>query len=303
MDLPPLARLLDLPDLCQRLEIQWLHPEPKHDAPGHVLHPHPTLVFLHEGLGSITQWRQFPQALCNALGWPGLIYARQGYGQSSACVEPFNVDFMHREAFEVLPAVLKATGVQRAILVGHSDGGSIALLYASRAAAHPPLQLDPPAPCAVVVLAPHLFVETEGVQAIQAARRAFENDPTFRARLARHHRDVESMFYQWADVWTSEAFSAWNITDAIKCISCPILAIQGTEDQYGSLTQIRQIAALASASPEVNLLEIADCKHLPHLEKPEIVLAQCTSFLRLYYESGHDSNCTIIPEENIHEHL
>jgi pimeloyl-ACP methyl ester carboxylesterase len=286
---PPTAGWLDLPDLNQRLEIQWLNTHTLPPTASRAANPPPTLVFLHEGLGSITQWRSFPQALCDALDLPGLIYARQGYGQSSARTEPAEMDFMHREAFEVLPALLNAAQVHKPVLVGHSDGGSIALLYASRFAMGSAPSLNAPAPHALVVVAPHLFAEAEGVQAIQEACQLYKTDPVFRARLARHHRAVDPMFYNWAEVWTSEAFKAWNIEDAVKCISCPILAVQGTDDQYGSLKQIRQIAVLASASPEVKLLEIEDCQHVPHLEKTEIVMARCTAFLKLYCTLGDDS--------------
>jgi pimeloyl-ACP methyl ester carboxylesterase len=270
-----------LPDLNQALELCWIEPQlpTRRGAP--------VLVFLHEGLGSITQWRDFPQALCNATGLRGMNYARQGYGLSSARATVARTDYMHIEAHVVLPALLKKLKIDRPILVGHSDGGSIALLYAAwsaqsaqaRAQTSVGKAVIPAAPLALCVMAPHLFVEDFGLKSIAIARKLFDADPSFRERLGKHHRDVVHTFNNWADVWLSDAFKTWNIEDKLIDISCPILAIQGTDDQYGSLAQIRRIAKLIREGVAVDLLEIPQCKHSPHLEHGAAVLEACKRFL------------------------
>lgn len=235
----------------------------------------PTLVFLHEGLGSISQWRDFPQVLCNATGLRGLVYARQGYGQSSPRAQPADTNFMHIEAQQVLPALLESLSIEHPILVGHSDGASIALLYSAWARRHA-LR----APCvALCVLAPHLFVEDEGLVSIAQARQLFNENPGFRERLGKHHRDAEQTFKHWSHVWLSEDFKAWNIEHELADISCPILAIQGCDDQYGSLAHIRRIPELVRDASRVELVEIADCRHSPHLEKQAEVLSACLGFI------------------------
>jgi pimeloyl-ACP methyl ester carboxylesterase len=257
----------------------------------------PTLVFLHEGLGSITQWRDFPQALCDQLGLPGLVYARQGYGLSSLRARPADSHFMHLEAQQVLPALLASLKIERPILIGHSDGGSIALLYGAWAEkfaedrtrdtkqhAFNPVPTTkaitaPAKPLALCVMAPHLFVEDDGVSSIAIARKLFDADPSFRERLGKHHRDVAHTFNNWADVWLSQEFKTWNIEAEVSQIRCPIFAIQGCDDQYGSLAQIRRIAGRIGTGVEVELLEIQDCKHSPHLERQTTVLNACRRFL------------------------
>jgi pimeloyl-ACP methyl ester carboxylesterase len=306
-------RLQMLPSLNQSIELLWLEPKEKSAAK----HGAPTLVFLHEGLGSITQWRDFPQMLCDTTGLRGLVYARQGYGLSSLRATPAGSDFMHIEAQSVLPALLASINIEKPILVGHSDGGSIALLYAAWAqrlaqtkarsanqsastSASAPSPEDAPgsdvasasnlaptsevesAPVqalALCVIAPHLFVEDVGVQSIAMARKLFDADRDFRERLGKHHRDVAHTFDNWATVWLSETFKAWNIEEDVKQITCPILAIQGLDDQYGSLAQIRRIAEVTGGASQVELLEIPDCKHSPHLERQEAVIDACKRFL------------------------
>ncbi len=290
-------RLHDLPELRQSLELLWLDPISPRNLGGNT----PTLVFLHEGLGSITQWRDFPQALCNATGLRGLAYARQGYGQSSLRPQPADTDFMHVEAQQVLPALLESLGIERPILIGHSDGASIALLYSAWAqrralqalpnprtasARGAPLPdtlagigFYPPAPLALCVLAPHLFVEEAGVASIAQAHKLFNENPSFRERLGKHHRDVEQTFNNWANVWLSEAFKTWNIEAELSDVLCPILAIQGCDDQYGSLAHIRRIPELVNDARQVELLEVLNCKHTPHLENQADVLIACARFL------------------------
>jgi len=216
----------------------------------------PVVVFLHEGLGSISMWRGFPQAFCAAHGLAGFVFSRYGYGNSTAKPrdERWAPDFMHRQADEVLPALFAAVGIERPWLFGHSDGGTIALLHAAR---HPV--------AGVIAVAPHLFVEDVSVKSIELARDAFESSD-LRARLAKHHADPDSAFRGWNDAWLSPEFRAWNVERDIETIACPVLAVQGVDDEYGTLEQIR---AIARRVPQTVLLEIADCGHSPHRDQPD----------------------------------
>ena len=229
----------------------------------------PTLVFLHEGLGSVALWRDWPQKLCQTLGLAGLVYSRQGYGQSDARPDVrgsgrLQPDYMHREALEVLPELLRTLGIERPILLGHSDGGTIALLHA----AHHPVS-------ACIVMAPHVVVEDISVSAITAAREAFEHGP-LRARLAPFHADVDGAFWQWNDIWLSEAFRGYDIRKEISAIAAPLLAIQGEDDPYGTMAQIDEIAA---AVPHAQLLKLQQCGHSPHRDQPEAVAQAIQSWI------------------------
>lgn len=229
----------------------------------------PTLVFLHEGLGSVALWRDWPQNLCERLGCSGLVYSRQGYGQSdprpdvrgSGRLQP---DYMHREALQVLPELLRLHGIERPVMIGHSDGGTIALLHA----AHHPV-----ASC--VVMAPHVVVEDVSVQSIEAAREAFTHGP-LRGRLAPFHADVDGAFWQWNDIWLSPAFRDYDIRAEISTIGAPLLAIQGEDDAYGTMAQIDDIAA---AVPHARLVKLAQCGHSPHRDQPEAVAQAVEEFL------------------------
>ncbi len=226
----------------------------------------PLLVFLHEGLGSVAMWRDFPDRLCAAAGCRGLVYSRPGYGGSTprAAGEAWGVDFMHRQAHEVLPALLDALGVDTTRdppwLFGHSDGGSIALLHAARFARRV---------AGVVVLAPHIMVEDLSVTSITRARTAY-HETDLRERLARYHDDPDSAFYGWNDVWLHPPFRHWSIEAELGTITCRLLAIQGIGDEYGTMEQIRGIARRV---PQTRLLELADCGHSPHRDQPEAVIA------------------------------
>jgi pimeloyl-ACP methyl ester carboxylesterase len=229
----------------------------------------PPLVFLHEGLGSVAMWKDFPQQFCERHGLRGLVYSRFAYGRSTPrpAAERFPVRFMEREAREVLPALLDALGIPRAALFGHSDGGSIALL----AAAALPGRID-----AVVAVAPHCFVEPISVESIAQARVAYlESD--LRQRLARYHDDVDSAFWGWNDVWLDPAFRDWNIEADLGAIRCPVLAVQGEDDEYGTLEQIH---AIARRLPKTRLLALANCGHSPHRDQPETLIAEAGAFLR-----------------------
>ena len=228
------------------------------------------LVFLHEGLGSVAQWRDWPARLCAATGRAGWLYSRRGYGRSSPIPDVrgagrLQPDYMHREALQVLPRLLAALGLERPVLVGHSDGATIALIHA----AHHPV-----AACAV--LAPHVIVEDISVSSIAQVRQAYESGP-LRERLARFHQDVDSAFWQWNDVWLSPAFRAFDIRAECQAITAPLLAIQGLDDEYGTLAQVHD---LQRAVPRAQVLELPDCGHSPQRDQPEAVNEAIAAFLR-----------------------
>jgi pimeloyl-ACP methyl ester carboxylesterase len=244
-----------------RVEHQWLNAN---------LVDAPVLVFLHEGLGSVTMWRDYPQQLCNALGVRGLVYSRPGYGQSTPrrADEHWAPNYMHRQAHEVLPALLHALGVTDAPwLLGHSDGASIALLYATRHAA-----------AGVMVLAPHIRVEDVSIRSIAQAKDAYENTD-LRQRLSQHHADVDSAFWGWNRIWLSNEFRDWSIESELSSITCPVLAIQGIQDEYGTLAQIRDIKQHV---PHTQLLELENCAHSPHRDRPQAVTQACLSFFKAH---------------------
>lgn len=225
----------------------------------------PTLVFLHEGLGSISQWRDFPERIVEGTGLPALVYARYGHGQSDVLQQPHGVDFMHREALDSLPELLRVLGIERPILVGHSDGASIALIYAG--SGHPLRGL--------VAMAPHVFVEDVSIESIAAAKNAFESTD-LRHKLARHHRDAARTFYGWNDVWLAPAFRGWNIESFLPAIRCPLLAIQGEDDEYGTMAQVDAIARQAGGP--VELLRLARCGHSPQRDRPDDVARAIIGF-------------------------
>ncbi|MDJ0608070.1 MAG: alpha/beta hydrolase [Kiloniellales bacterium] len=228
----------------------------------------PTLVFLHEGLGSIAQWRDFPTALCALTGRPGLVYDRWGFGGSDPVTLPRPTDYLEREATGALPAVLEACGIQRPILIGHSDGGTIALLYA---AAFP----DRPAGC--ITEAAHVFVEAVTLAGIRQAVAAWDAGE-LRWRLERYHGDkTESAFRGWAETWLSPAFRNWNIVERLPGITCPLLVMQGADDEYGTPAQVAAIAEGAAGLVETCLLP--DCAHIPHLQARDRVLAEMSAFV------------------------
>lgn len=253
-----------------RIEHAWI--EAPAGAPPGAAPQTPLVVFLHEGLGSLSAWRDFPARLCAALGARGLVYSRPGYGRSTprGRDERWQPDFMHRQAHEVLPALLAARGIDAARtkpwLFGHSDGGSIALLYAAR---------FPQALAGAVVMAPHILAEDFGLQSIRRARTAYlEGD--LKGRLARHHADPDSAFFGWNDVWLDAAFTRWSIENEIGSITAPLLAIQGLDDEYGTLEQIRGIARRV---PQTQLLELPQCGHAPQRDQPAAVIEAVRAFV------------------------
>ena len=253
---------LDWNGRAVRIEHQWLRP-------GRA--DRPLVVFLHEGLGSVSMWRDFPRAFCEAADLRGLVYSRPGYGRSTprASGERWAPDYMHRQARELLPALLRAGGVDAPPwLFGHSDGGSIALIFAAR---------FPAAAAGLVVVAPHIFVEESGLASIRAARDAYETTP-LRERLARHHADVDSAFRGWNEAWLDPAFAAsFELGELLPRIACPVLAVQGLDDEYGTLEQIRGIARRV---PQAVLLELPDCGHSPHRDQPRRLVEDAARFVQ-----------------------
>lgn len=225
----------------------------------------PALVFLHEGLGSVALWRDFPARLAEATGRRALIYSRAGHGFSDVPDADRTPAFMHEEALQVLPELLRVAGIETPVLVGHSDGGSIALIHA---AAHPVSRL--------VLLAPHVFVEDVTVASIEEARETFETT-NLGERMARYHRDPERAFRLWNDIWLAPEFRAWNIEDVLADVTAPALLIQGEHDQYGTLAQVDAIERGVRGPVRRVVL---DCRHAPHLEAPEETLAAAVEFLR-----------------------
>ena len=243
-----------------RLETLCLGPPP--DAA-------PTIVLLHEGLGCVALWRDVPQKLAEATGLGVLVYSRRGYGRSSPVALPRPLDYMAREATETLPRLLEAAGVQRALLLGHSDGASIAAIYAGA--------FDDPRLAGLALIAPHFFAEPEGLDAIRAAERAF-NQGELRGRLAKYHADVDGAFYGWSRAWLDPGFARWNIAESIDRWRVPALIVQGDEDPYGTLKQVDEVSRRARVAVET--LIQPGVKHAPQFERPEATLAALADFCR-----------------------
>ncbi len=237
----------------------------------------PTIVMLHEGLGSVTTWGAFPEKLAERTGLGVFVYSRAGYGKSSTVTLPRPLDYMQREAADVLPPVLNAIGFSRGILLGHSDGASIAAAYAGSHQDHRVRGL--------VLLAPHFFVEPEGLAEIRNARTAYETTD-LRARLARHHSDVDAAFRGWSEAWLDPKFSrVFDIADSLAYIRVPILLIQGEADRYGTLAQVRAAEQECYCPVETSVLP--GTGHAPHREKPEETLFAVADFAeRLFQAHG-----------------
>lgn len=230
----------------------------------------PLILFLHDGLGSISMWRNYPQLLCERLGCRGLMFSRYGYGNSSwrSGDEQWGAEFLEVQATELIPAFLYALGVREPLwLYGQSDGGSIALIMAA---------LRPVEISGVVVTAPHTFIEFITAKGIADAREAFVHGD-LRRGLARHHRDPDAVMAGWGGGWLKPYARDWSIVPLLERIECPLLAMQGELDHYGSMEQIRLIARHA---PQARLLEIENCGHISHQERPELVLHAAASFIQ-----------------------
>ncbi len=226
----------------------------------------PVLVFLHEGLGCSALWRDFPDRLAGQTGLPALVYSRFGYGQSDPFDAPLAPDFMHDEARRSLPELLDRFSIRHPVLVGHSDGASIALIYAGE---------HPAAVEAVVALAPHLFVEPVTIASIADIAARFPASDLPR-RMAKYHRDPVATFQRWTQVWLDPAFRAWSVEAEVAKLRCPVLAVQGFQDEYGTMLQVQRIAEL---SPRARWVGIEACGHSPFIDQPDRVLAEVGGFL------------------------
>lgn len=245
-----------------KLEIAWHGPDPD-DAP--------TLVFLHEGLGCVSLWRDFPAKLSAATGCGAFVYSRLGYGRSDPCELPRPIRFMHTEGLEVLPRVLAAAGIRECILIGHSDGGSIAIVYAGGTPAAPLRGL--------ITAAAHVFCEQLSVDSIQLAKEQYETNDLRRKLFKYHGTNTECAFRGWNDVWLHPDFMNWNIKEYLPGIQVPMLAIQGEDDQYGTGAQLTAIGTLAGGSPET--LMLPNCRHTPHVEQEEATLKAMQAFIQI----------------------
>lgn len=227
----------------------------------------PTLVLLHEGLGSVAQWKRLPQALVDATGFGVFAYSRAGYGASDTISVPRPLDYMTREAEDTLGAVLDAAGIKQAVLLGHSDGATIATIYAG--------SVSDMRVRGLILMAPHFCAEAGGLEAIRAAGEAYQTGD-LRKKLARYHAHVDVAFEGWHDSWTDPAFTKWNVADAIDHLRIPVLAIQGRDDPYGTLAQIDEIVARIYSPLETLILD--SCGHAPHLEKPDATISAISEF-------------------------
>jgi pimeloyl-ACP methyl ester carboxylesterase len=241
-----------------RLDYRWIEPRGE---------DRPTLVFLHEGLGSVELWKDFPDQVAEATGAGTLVYSRYGYGKSDPLEGRRAVDYMHREALEALPEVLADRGIANPVLVGHSDGASIALIHAG--AGRWPVR-------GLVLMAPHVFVEDLTVESIAQAKVTYETTDLGR-KLGRYHQDADNAFWGWNHIWLHPPFRDWNIEECLPGVACPVLAIQGKDDEYGTMAQLDAIEA--GVKGPVRRLELDACKHSPHRDQPAATLDAITRFV------------------------
>jgi pimeloyl-ACP methyl ester carboxylesterase len=242
-----------------RMEYQWV---------GVKNSEYPVVVFLHEGLGSVAMWKNFPEKFCLDHGFTGLVFSRYGYGQSTPrpAEERWPVSFMHAQAHEVLPAFFSHLGIRRPWLFGHSDGASIALLYAARHSDNL---------SGIMVAAPHVFVEDLTIDSIRMAREVYLTQD-LRAKLGRYHANVDSAFWGWNDIWLNPAFRAWNIEAELDGITCPVMAVQGADDEYGTL---EQIYGIQQKIPATKIVVLPQCGHSPHRDQPEALSREAARFI------------------------
>ena len=258
----PQVRIAD-----KQLEYVWHGPGPE---------AAPTLVFLHEGLGCVALWRDFPARLARQTGCGALVYSRAGYGNSDPIELPRPVGFMHEEALVTLPQVLDAFAIRAAILVGHSDGGSIALIHAGG--------VGDPRARGLILEAPHVLVEEMGLESIRAIAAEYRSGNLPKALARYHGQNVDATFWGWNDVWLNPEFRTWNIEEYLPKIRVPVLLIQGEDDRYGTLEQVRRIEA--GCQGPVRTVMLADCGHSPHLEQPERTIEVMTEFVKEVLKFG-----------------
>ena len=229
----------------------------------------PELLFLHEGLGSVSMWRDFPRRLAERTGRRAVAYSRAGFGRSSPRTTAYSPGFMHEEAFHVIPALRSQLGIDKPVLVGHSTGASMALIHAG---------FDPGTNgvAGVVAIAPFTFVEESNLEAIRAAR---ERYAALRGRLARHHDDVDGVFHGWNDLWRDPSFRDWNIDDDLERIRCPILAILGDRDEYCTPAQLERIAARTGQAESIQIVRMPESGHSPQRDEPDAVIDTIVQFI------------------------
>ena len=244
----------------KQLEYVWHGPPPA---------AAPTLVFLHEGLGCVAMWRDFPERLAEAVGCGALVYSRAGYGQSDPIALPRPVRFMHEEALVTLPLVLDAFAIRAAILVGHSDGGSISIIHAGGT--------GDPRVHGLILEAPHVFVEEIGLESIRSISAEYRQRNLQKALARYHGENVDATFWGWSDVWLNPEFRSWNIEEYLPEIKAPVLLLQGEDDRYGTGEQVRKIEA--GCRGPVRTIMLPDCGHTPHLEQPDRTMAAMKEFV------------------------
>jgi pimeloyl-ACP methyl ester carboxylesterase len=225
-----------------------------------------TIVMLHEGLGSVAMWKDFPRRVANATGCGVLVYSRHGHGKSERLAEKRSADFMHHEAKVVLPELLAQNKIQNAILLGHSDGASIALIYAGT---------WPERVWGLILEAPHVFVEEFGLRSTVAIRKLYESGD-LREKLSRYHDHADEMFRGWNDIWLDPQFRDWNIEEYLNAITCPTLVIQGENDEYGTVAHVE---AIQRRVPGAQALILPRCGHSPHRDQPELLVDAITKFV------------------------
>jgi pimeloyl-ACP methyl ester carboxylesterase len=226
----------------------------------------PAIVMLHEGLGSISHWKDFPAQVAERTGAEVFVYSRQGHGDSDAAVQPRSIRYLHHEAEIVLPEILRQAGIERPVLFGHSDGASIAILYAA---------VFPETPRGIILAAPHVFVEEKAITGIEHAKHAYKTTD-LPAKLARHHADADALFRAWYGIWLSPEFRPWNIEKYLTHVRCPVLIIQGVDDEYGTLAQTDAIRARI---PQAELAVLDNSKHSPHRDQTQITLDLIEKFM------------------------
>jgi len=241
----------------KRLETLWIRPGRSGST---------TIVMLHEGLGSIALWKDFPELLVARTGCCVLLYSRYGHGSSDKLMEKRPVTFMHHEGEVVLPELLDKLAIARPILLGHSDGGSIALIFAGK---------HPDAVRGLILEAPHVFVEDLSVASITEAKMNYQSTE-LPQKLARHHAHVDATFWGWNDIWLDPDFRSWNIEEYLAAIRCPVLCIQGEEDEYGTIAQVEAIKAQV---PQTEIVMVPNCRHSPHRDQSEQTLERMVEFV------------------------
>lgn len=259
-----------------RIRYSFIDGDTDGDTDGNTDRPY--LVFLHEGLGCIEMWKDFPERLCRRTGCPGLLYDRQGYGQSSPLTQERDIGYVHAYAREELAPLLDALiGNHPFILVGHSDGASVALIYGSSRNRYKPLLRG------IISEAAHVFVEDVTIAGIREAYNHYQDEGV--PRLIKYHGDkTETIFKAWAEVWLSDWFRAWNFEDLLPGVTCPVLAIQGAADAYGTAKQVEVIVSRTTGPAEPLLIE--NCGHAPHVECPDIVLTAMQDFIERCIENS-----------------